>query len=302
MNKPRARVCMIFRLALMVGLAGLLSSCATPLVMIPDDIGDRGLLVAQVAAPNMPDVMRAVPDINNKEYQFGMRDGFIVIALEPGEYTLGYLSVLLGTGSTTTPIGGTSYTRSMRNYPIKKRFKIEAGRFTNLGLLVLEPGGKTGEAAKKFNLLLLDNSDDMVTFLKESHPRLFASMKNRTPLLGEGPYLNKEQIQQLRQAVATDAARKKQASNEPLHYVAGAAGNPCAHRKGRERSRPGEGLRYRHARRLQLLQLHRRGRGLPQIELRVCLRQERFFELAPGACEHRGEQRSRLRRERADAD
>jgi len=227
-----ARDSKIFRVVLAAGLAALVSSCQTPIVMIPDDIGDRGLLVAQVSAPRGQGFDMAVPIIDNKDYQFGMRDGFIVIPLDPGEHTLSHLSISVGANITTTgPYGGTSI-QAKRNYPIKRSFRIEPGRFTNLGLLVLEPGGRTGEAAKKFHLFTLDNSDDMATFLKESHPRLFASMKNRAPLVAEGPYLGKEEIQQLRQAVATDAARKKLAGNEPLHYVGGPAGTLARIEKG----------------------------------------------------------------------
>src|SRR5262249_41790788 len=99
-------------------------------------------------------------------------------------------------------------------------------------LLMIEPGGRTGEEAKKFRLFSLDNSADMATFLRESHPSLFASMKNRTPLVGEGPYLNAEQTRQLREAIAIDMARKRQAVSEPFDYVGGPAGTLARIEKG----------------------------------------------------------------------
>ena len=219
-----ARDSTIRRIALAAGLAALVSSCQTPMVMIPDDIGDRGLLVAQVSAARIPDMDRATPVIDNKQYQFGMRDGFIVIALDPGEHEFDYLTINVGSNITgSSPYGRTSI-QATRTYPIKKRLRIEAGRFTSVGLLMIEPGGRTGEEAKKFRLFSLDNSADMATFLRESHPSLFASMKNRTPLVGEGPYLNAEQTRQLREAIAIDMARKRQAVNEPFDYVGGPAG------------------------------------------------------------------------------
>src|ERR1051325_3072182 len=99
----------VIRLTVIAVFAALVSSCQTPMVMIPDYIGDRGLLVAQVSAARIQDMNVAAPIIDNKEYQFGMRDGFIVIALAPGEHEFDYLTINVGSNITgSSPYGGTS--------------------------------------------------------------------------------------------------------------------------------------------------------------------------------------------------
>src|ERR1041385_8109884 len=130
----------VIRLTVIAGFAALVSSCQTPMVMIPDDIGDRGLLVAQISAARIADLERATPVVDNKKYQFGTRDGFVVIALDPGEYAFGYLTIDVGSNIATTSPYGRTYTQATRTEPINKRVKIEAGRITSASLLLLAPG------------------------------------------------------------------------------------------------------------------------------------------------------------------
>src|SRR5262245_56949913 len=120
-----ARDSTIRRIALTAGLVALVSSCQSPMVIIPDDVGDRGLLVAEAAAATSGDMHVAEPIIDNKEYQFGMRDGFIVIALAPGEYEFGSLRIPVGSNIGGTSPYGRTYTQATKSYPINKRVKIE---------------------------------------------------------------------------------------------------------------------------------------------------------------------------------
>jgi hypothetical protein len=206
---------------LLCAMFGLAAGCARPLVMIPDDIGDQGLLIGKVSVPGVVEFTGLDPMIDGRMHVLGLRDGYIVIALSPGKYTLNALSRIAGSQTISTAVG-TYYSETIQSYPLELPFTIEAGRATNIGLLVLRPSAKPNDIGKYVQIAALDNSEEMASFLRQAHPRLFASLKNPSPVLAPGRY--QEPVHRFRQRHAQELAGRKPAGTAWAYYVGGAAG------------------------------------------------------------------------------
>lgn len=204
-----------------VGFGFLLSGCATPIVFIPDDIAHQGLLVGKVVTPDMPDLLEGDPVIDGRKFSGGMRSGYVVVPLDPGEYNLESINVRTGSRTISTPYS-THTTVYSTSYPIGRSFTIERGRATNVGLLVFMAGAK---GSSRYYMFALDNSKEMATFLRETHPALQASLKDAA-LDAPGPFLDPAKTSQLRRVIAITmlARHKHRYVGTTLGYVGGPAG------------------------------------------------------------------------------
>lgn len=200
--------------------AGLiLGGCAKPLVILPDNVGDQGLLVAKVASPDMGDVREGDPVISGRKFLSGMRKGYVVVPLHPGEYTFQALNTLAGSNSFSTPYGTYTTTHSW-SFPVGRTFTIEQGKATNLGLLVFL-SGQAGTS--RYYLLAFDNSAEMATFLQETHPKLYRSLKDPTPI-ATGPFVDPGKISELRKVIALRVLKQRGRLEPDQGYIAGPAG------------------------------------------------------------------------------
>jgi hypothetical protein len=194
-------------------LSSVLGGCAKPLVILPDNVGSDGLLVAQVSSTTWsgitnadPLVFSPEPNVGTKKYVGGLRGSTMIIPLRPGEYTLRALDETTGSNSVSTPYSTIS-TRYYRLYPVDKKFTIESGRATNIGMIVFESNTKL---PAPISPVYVDNSEELKTYLLDRHPKMFASLKSQDFIRDVDGPLPRKDLQKLRaQLVARRAASKE---------------------------------------------------------------------------------------------
>lgn len=198
-----------------------LTGCATRTFPTPEVIGNQGLVVGQILTVDyMPGI--ETPVINGKEYGTSVSRGYILLALNPGQYTL---EKFVGTGPSDRP---NQYIIYSYPYPMQRNFTIEAGKVTNLGLLLIQSRNTGADQANtnRYNIFLADNSREMTSFLKEVRPKLYDSLKQKNPVLAPGNYFNGEQVNSLRSYIASKKIQstdwKRDYGNST--YVTGPAG------------------------------------------------------------------------------
>jgi hypothetical protein len=190
----------------------LLFGCATPQsrpvterikepFVLPDQpLNGKGLLVASiggraVAQTRLQRATITAPgiQIDSTQYTNAVRDGYLVLPLNPGDYTLVMLSVA---NETDTP-----YT----TFPLNYKFHITANRATNVGGIVLVPqrGNEKG-----FIRVLIDNTAEMAAHLRKTYPRMTASLLSPTP--------DMTTANKLASSAAIDAVRQEIARMELL--------------------------------------------------------------------------------------
>lgn len=218
--------------ALIVLIAGL-SGCANKhaLPKLPSEIDEDGLMVARLCVLGLRSIENASITINGKPYPKAMRNGHIAIALEPGTYKLESIraeGLLLGAapveasssihpakrgGRTTTyyyvPSRPTPVTYT--TLAINREFRVEAGRVTNLGLMVYVPIAddptkarvlENANKSRDYRVFTLDNSAEMGAFLSTNFPNLAMQLAGRETILAPGKYVEGKAIPALRRAIA----------------------------------------------------------------------------------------------------
>ena len=175
---------------------GLLAACASHTVTtapISPELSQQGLLVAKLSSDNKDRFPLAQVQINTKIYKNNYHDGgYIVIALAPGVYTVNSV-ISLTQGDTVT-------------YPMDKKFHIEAGKASNLGVLFFLTDVKD---AKKYTLSQLDNTEEAQRYLQAAHPALYAALHHKVPQLVPGQYLEAPELMALRKEIALRAGAGK---------------------------------------------------------------------------------------------
>lgn len=190
----------------------LLASCAKGIwVILPDNVGQDGLLIAEIQSERetisgtSPTIgIRKVnwlqPVVNGTRYDYAIRDGILVLPLPPGDYTLDALSsVSEGTAMPTAV--GLMIPISRTSYPIQRRFTIQHGRATYLGQAFISP---EDPQETRFRTVWIDNSREAVDYLRALHPRLFASLSSPDFLVAQGNYLPISQLTELRRRVVAN--------------------------------------------------------------------------------------------------
>src|SRR5712692_4798404 len=135
-------------------LQGCVTTSSIP--ELPSSLGEDGLLVARLYVPGSAAWQNGSINIDGKLYGANLRDGYIAIALRPGDHNFvqlrveglhlssyqsqesdiqkvaGRVGVYRAPTYYYTP--GSSYTVYYTTLAVNRRFTIEAGKLTNLGL------------------------------------------------------------------------------------------------------------------------------------------------------------------------
>lgn len=173
---------------------------------LPDDIGDKGLLVGQVVGVDWLQRWGWSAAVSINDQAMGeLVNGTISIALNPGEYRLSGLVDTFG-GSSTMYYGGVTVTATQKtNIPVTQKFTIRPKQVTNLGLLVLYPDPNDKER-KKFMSLFVDNTADMKHFVKTSYPKLATTLDVDAMLPAPGRMMPDNLLPALRKELAMKEA------------------------------------------------------------------------------------------------
>jgi hypothetical protein len=211
----------------------LLGGCVTrsSVPALPSSLGLDGLMVARVYIPGSTFWQNAQVDIDGRPYNASLRDGYIAIALPPGEHRLHNLRVDSTTPFTTSSYGpaivpvkgggggyrapiyipGSSYTIYYRTLSVERSFVVEANKVVNLGLMVYvaaDDSKQTSGQTKQYYNIPLDNSAEMRHYLETNYSGLMASLKERNISLAPGKYLESARLPDLRRLIALEEARK----------------------------------------------------------------------------------------------
>jgi hypothetical protein len=119
----------------------------------------------------------------------------LVMPLSPGEHMLDRLSYIKVVPQ------GVSYATETITLPINRKFRVEAGKVTNLGLILVASDQKNKD---RFFTFTLDNMSSARRYFRESYPALSATLKDDDFLLAPGRYQPAANVPQLRRMIATD--------------------------------------------------------------------------------------------------
>jgi hypothetical protein len=219
----------MFRNILVVLALLACAGCAAPMVIVPDAIGSRGLLVGEVCRIDGEAVPYADPFIDKgdtgKQYLFGMRQEYLTVPLAPGQYSIRHLNEMVYSSNI--------YTR-YNIYPIGVGADIVAGQATSIGLLLLDPkppaalpaGTATaGYSSPRYRVVALDNSTEMAMLLRDSRPQLFQSLRADQPMAASKASASSESIAQARKTIISNRfERDLRQGRAPSEYVTGCAG------------------------------------------------------------------------------
>jgi hypothetical protein len=209
-------------------LCGCASKSSIP--TLPDKLTAEGILVARMYMPGSASWDNAQVNIDGKLRASGMRDGFIAIALAPGEHDFVQLRVegrifshndalespvrkVRGGGGYRAPsyyyVPGGTTTTYFTTLSVGRKFTIEAGKITNLGLIIYLSDPKLGPASKQYRAVALDNSAEIGYYLETNYPALMATLGDRTPKLAPGNYVDVKKLPELRRYIAALESRSK---------------------------------------------------------------------------------------------
>jgi hypothetical protein len=220
----------IFKTMIAVLLFATFGGCATrqSLPELPTALEGKGLLVARLYVLGLHSMENASINIDGKSMSSSLRDGYIAVALEPGEHKLNQIRAegqLLsrnmieeespmrlakgGSAPTYIYIPGSSYTVHYTTLAVDRTFRIEPGKVTNLGLIVYlpvlnDPNIKkaTVNSSREFRVFALDNNVETNAFLETNYPDLVRSLTSREITLAPAKYLDSKNLSGLRQAIA----------------------------------------------------------------------------------------------------
>lgn len=185
---------------------GFLAACVSNTantVRIPDDLGQQGLLLVKLSSDHLAMLNKVQPQVNDKLYKDGYQDsGYVELVLAPGEYTFNSLMSSVQGGSNGRG-EATAASASSVKYPIDKKFRIEAGKVSNLGILFFLTHA---EENKKYTMVQIDNTEEARRHLQTAYPKLYASLRDKTPWLVPGVYLQAPELSALRKEIALRAS------------------------------------------------------------------------------------------------
>jgi len=199
--------------------------CQAPLVIVPDDIGSRGLLVGELCdIGGGPVDFYADPIINQRKFIGGMRQKYLTVPLAPGSYTLERFH---------ESAGGNAIISFYAEYPINVNFTIESQQATSIGLLVMHPKPHrappgvvaSGTGATPYRVVVLDNTDEMASLLHDLRPQLYQSLRPNQPMSSLRPPADPTALARVRETIiATRFEQDIRQGREPSAYVTGCAG------------------------------------------------------------------------------
>jgi hypothetical protein len=183
-----------FLLAIVVTLT--LGACSTAQMgghaNLPDKLGDTGVVIAE--AYGTEGNFKIDGDTATYLTPFNRH---LVMTLSPGEHTLDGLSFIKVVPQ------GVSFVTETITLPLNRKFRVEAGKVTNLGLILVASDQKDKD---RFLTFTLDNMSTARRYFRESYPALSATLKDDDFLLAPGRYQPAANVSQLRRMIATDKA------------------------------------------------------------------------------------------------
>ena len=181
------------------------------------DPREQGLLVGVIAgsavAGNSHErlwFLRAVLKINGTSYLGAVGDGNVLVPLKAGDYELQSVETQKHPSD-----------KNLTAYPLNIKFRIQAGRATNLGLIALTR--QPGEG--KFARSIIDDTAELTAQLRRDRPDLFNALDPQSPVIGVAgtAYIKPDAVEKLRRDIARDAFTRT--DNDPsVVYTFGEVG------------------------------------------------------------------------------
>lgn len=153
----------IIKLSLLVMLITLTSCVKNSVVVTEESMKGKGLLVGHVSASGFSlgsFFKNGHVKISDETYSGALKNGYISVPLLPGKYEFNSLHTTIGNLHKTLPIKG--------------GFTIKAGEVTNLGEVFLLFQRKV---AARYNMIYLNNNDDMHAYLRSEYKEVYRSLK-----------------------------------------------------------------------------------------------------------------------------
>jgi len=193
-------------------LIAFLAACAGPQTLpvehrvkipdvLPEKLNGEGLLVATIAASNMArsgveaySFNNAGVQIDNTLYDNAVHDGYLVLPLKPGEYTLSSLHVF-----------GKAEDNRRTRYPLNYRFRITENQANNLGIIVLLKDTRPDAKSTSYLKNLVDNTSDMSAYLRKHYPKLGVEVVTQLASSASGRttrFVNPQNLEYLRRQIA----------------------------------------------------------------------------------------------------
>lgn len=205
---------------LVLSIAGGCTSLPSYRPELPEDIGDKGLVVAQVTGIDQLRWWSSNKEVLIDDRKQGVIiNGFIALPLTAGDHEL---SGLFQSNGESIPAGAGSLTSiHTTRMPLQRKFTIRPRQITNLGLIVLYPDPNDKER-KGFLCLFVDNTGDMKHFLKATYPVLAAKLNADSMTLAPGNMMPANLFPALRKelAVKETVAKEEITPGRTVTYIA----------------------------------------------------------------------------------
>jgi len=183
----------------------LLSGCASQSISYtPESLKGKGLLIGHISTS---DRGRRISSgdwklvINGEKYGGMSHQGYIGLPLPPGKYELEQLFKY------TAASMGTVSRSSTSNLPIKAKFTIRKGEITNLGEVFLYTR-KKGD--NRYNIIFMDNKNDMKSYMKTIDKNLVAKFKNKRMHKADMKYVKKKDVNKIKRMAVSQTNQYNQ--------------------------------------------------------------------------------------------
>jgi len=174
----------------------VLSGCiATQRTIKPELMNENGLVVARFTTNQIGGlVFNANAKINGRIYAGAVENSRLMLQLKPGKYTLESVSSR-SRGQSVLSMGMNFRKYTTTTTRIAKEFDVQAGRVTNIGVIVVYLMDKEG---KKGKIFYVNNDRDAQSWLLNKYPAVHAQLESNDFIPSKAKYLTMAQIQKLR--------------------------------------------------------------------------------------------------------
>ena len=174
---------------------------------LPVDWNDEGLVVGQIVGGWAIGLSTAgdytKPKVGRKEPDGGIYRGLILFKRGEGEHELKDLHNL---GFT---------------FPIGRKFAVKKGEITMLGMMTVLPD-RQDPTRKKYSLAVVDNTEEIMDFLRRTYPAVLAGHENAKVVLAPANWVPSTRVAAIRNRIAVNEARRTKRQGQ--FWVAGIAG------------------------------------------------------------------------------